>query len=105
MNQKISILWAIIFVSGLVIGHEVVVEVVIASHSYKEYATPQCLGHIHGSQVACYLIKRVLKVLYLLVEWYTTHLRAFVHVVSYMPSKHFVNKIIFKCMEKIETIK
>lgn len=74
LNQKISVLLAIVLIPGRVIGHEVIVEVVIASHSNKEYGSAQCLGQFHSTQVACYLIKCVLKILNLLVKWYPAHL-------------------------------
>ena len=74
LNQEISVLLAIVLISGWVIGHKVVVEVVIAAHSNKENAPSKCLCSINRPKIVCNLIKSVLEVMYLLIKWYSAHL-------------------------------
>lgn len=59
---------------GVVIRHEVVVEVVIAAHPNKENGVSQSLTHILRTKIAFDLLKSALEVLDLLVERDTTDL-------------------------------
>lgn len=63
---------------GVVIGHEIVVEVVIATHPHKEDALTQSLCRIWCTQTVRDLIKCALEVLDLLVKRNATNL--YVHV-------------------------
>lgn len=60
--------------SGRVIGHEVVVEVVVAAHSDEEYAASHHRSHRGGAEVSSYLVEGVLEVPYLLIEGYASDL-------------------------------
>ena len=74
LNQEISVLLSIELVPGGVIGHEVVVQVVIAAHSHEKYAFGKGLCYIRCSQIVCNSIKCVLEVLKLLIKRYSTNL-------------------------------
>ena len=74
LNQEISVLLAIVLITGWVIGHKVIVEVVIATHSNKKNAPSKCLCCIDCPKIVCNLIKGVLEVTYLLIKWYSAHL-------------------------------
>ena len=75
LNQEISELVGVELVTGREIGHQVVVEIVVASHSNEEQASSHrvCNGH-RNTGLAGHLIQRCLEVMNLLVEWYTPHL-------------------------------
>lgn len=73
---------SVVLVAGWVVGHEVVVEVVIAAHSDEEDAAREGASHVVGAEVVRDLIQRRLEVPYLLVERNATHLTIYVDRIS-----------------------
>lgn len=74
LSKKISVFLTVVTTLGVVIRHEVVVEVVVATHPDKEDALGQGLSHIRCTEAIRDLIEGALKVLDLLVKWDSANL-------------------------------
>lgn len=99
LNQEICILLAIILIPGRVIGHEIVIKVVIAPHAHKKYALSNCPSYIICSKIISNLIKCVLKIPYLLIKRYATHLTKtiiYIKLANLMQYKCSVNWVMTK---------
>lgn len=73
-DQQVRVLFSIVLISSGVIWHKIVIEVVVASHSHKEYAPSDGFSHLPCPYIVTNLIQRVLEVSDLLIERYATHL-------------------------------
>ena len=79
LNQKVCKLLPIVLISGVVVGHEVVVEVVVAPHPNEEDAVRDRVGHRISTEGVSDLIEGRLEVLDLLVEWYAPNLHQWMY--------------------------
>ena len=74
LHQQRGVLVAVVLVAGVVVGHQVVVEVVVAAHPDVEDAPRQRRRQLGGAaQVLAQGVQRLLEVLDLLVERDATH--------------------------------
>ena len=65
LSQEIGVLLTVILVSGWVVWHEVVVQIVVASHSHEEQAPSERACHVIGAEVFRDLIQSRLEVYYI----------------------------------------